>query len=126
MDRASKFIVLVSTAAALVCATSISAAGWGAAWRWTGVCFVGAALISLLIDELAAAIVVGFAYILPALFGGPLAFLLGYNMFWGAVLLGAMLPRSLGAGWAYPRRWKAPLVLWALTIALTWPVVVLR
>jgi hypothetical protein len=36
------------------------------------------------------------------------------------------VPRSLRSGWALPRQWKGPLALWALTIALTWPIVALR
>ena len=52
--------------------------------------------------------------------------LLYYGTIWAAAFLGAMAPRSLRSAWAVPRRWKAPLILWAVTIAVTWPIVALR
>ena len=36
------------------------------------------------------------------------------------------MPRGVRSGWGFPGRWKAPLVLWALVLALSWPIIVLR
>jgi hypothetical protein len=41
-------------------------------------------------------------------------------------LCGAMMPRGVRSEWGFPGRWKAPLVLWALVLALSWPIIVLR
>ena len=77
--------------------------------------------------EFAAALVLLFAYIFPAvmiLVHGR--FYAEYGVVWMAAILGAIVPRSARSGWAVPLPWKAPLILWALTVSLAWPVVVLR
>jgi hypothetical protein len=45
---------------------------------------------------------------------------------WLMPLLGALVATSRDGGFAFPARMKLPLALWALVIALSWPVVVLR
>ena len=37
-----------------------------------------------------------------------------------------MAPRALRSGWSVPARWRGALTLWALTVALAWPIVALR
>ena len=67
-----------------------------------------------------------FSYIFPAViiltYG---RFYTEYGVVWTAAVLGAMAP-AVRSGWAVPLPWRAPLILWALTVALSWPIVVLR
>src|SRR3954449_9640102 len=127
MEYATKLLVIVSMAGAIALETVVTAGLWPALLPMTMAAFVVAAAISVAYDELCAAIVLAFAYVVPALIlvvHGNL--LLYYGHVWSAALLGAMLPKSVRGGWSIPRRWVVPLVLWALTIALTWPIVALR
>jgi len=76
---------------------------------------------------MSAGIVLFFTYLMPQLFTvlhGD--FFWAYGTVWSAALLGVVAPRSIRTSWAIPGRWKAPLILWALTTALTWPVVAFR
>jgi len=43
-----------------------------------------------------------------------------------ACILGIILAKPNLHIWHFPREWKIPLVLWALTVALSWPIVFLR
>ena len=127
MEYATKRLVIVSMAAAIALETLIMARSWPELLPLTLGAFVLAAAVSLAFDAVGAAAVLLFAYLMPALIvavHGKL--LLYYGTIWSAAFLGAMVPRSVRSEWAFPGRWKAPLVLWAISIALTWPVVALR
>src|SRR3954467_15883607 len=127
MEHATKLVVIASMAAAIALETLVTAGVWPALLPITAAAFIGAVLISVAFDEACAAVVLVFAYVMPALVltvHGNL--LLYYGHVWSAALLGVTIPRSVRAGWGIPARWDAPLVLWALVIALTWPVVALR
>src|SRR4051812_10780230 len=127
MEHATKLVVIASMAAAIALETLVTAGVWPALLPITAAAFIGAVVISVAFDEVCAAVVLVFAYVMPALVltvHGNL--LLYYGHVWSAALLGVTIPRSVRAGWGIPARWAAPLVLWALVIALTWPVVALR
>ena len=127
MAYATKLLVIVSMAGAIALETRVTAGLWPALPPLTIAAFVVAAAISVGYDEACVAVVLAFGYVMPALIllvHGNL--LLYFGHVWSAALLGAILPRSLRTGWALPPRWMAPLVLWALTIALTWPIVAMR
>jgi hypothetical protein len=127
MERTTKRVTFVSMMAAVVIESSFVSYGWPAVWPLTIAVFVIAACIAWIAKELAAALVLVFAYIYPALMilvHGR--FYAEYGVVWMAAILGAMAPRSAWSQWAVPRPWKAPLILWALTVSLAWPVVVLR
>jgi hypothetical protein len=127
MEYATKLLVIVSLASAIALETVVMARSWPELVPLTLGAFVLAAAISLAFDEVSVAVVLFFAYLMPALIvavHGKL--LLYYGSIWSAAFLGAMFPRSVRSAWAFPGRWKGPLVLWAISIALTWPVVALR
>ena len=127
MERAAKIVTLVSTLAAVGLASWFVSDGWWLVWPLTLAAFFGAAGVALFADEAAAAFAMVFAYIFPAAiiltYG---RFFAEYSVIWMAAVLGALAPRSVRARWGIPRRWRAPLVLWALTVAAAWPIVVLR
>ncbi|MCS7312941.1 MAG: O-antigen ligase family protein [Acidobacteria bacterium] len=68
----------------------------------------------------------GLLYIVPGLFYA--IFRVAYFPFlpWLAGVLGLTLTGSDVRRWHLPRAWKVPIALWGLTVALSWPVVVLR
>jgi hypothetical protein len=45
---------------------------------------------------------------------------------WSAVFGGALLGRLRCRGWTLPPAWQVPLGVWAVTIAVTWPLIALR
>ena len=127
MERAAKLATLFSMIAAVGLAGWFVSDAWARIWPLTIAAFFIAACVALVADEVAAALVMVFAYVFPAAIIMTYGrFYAEYGVIWMAALLGALTPRSLRAGWAVPPRWRAPLILWALTIATAWPVVVLR
>jgi len=127
MEYATKLIVIVSMAGAIALETFVTAGVWPALVPLTLAAFVIAAAIGIVYDDVSAAIVVAFGYVMPALIlvvHGQL--LLYFGHVWSAALLGAILPRSVRSGWAVPQRWRAAVALWGVTIALTWPIVAFR
>jgi hypothetical protein len=127
MERVTKLLVIGSMAAAISLEAVLGARLWPAVQPLTIGSFVAAAGLSLVFEEVSAGAVLFFTYLMPQLFTvlhgdffGP------YGTVWSAALLGVVAPRSIRSSWAVPGRWKAPLILWALTIAVTWPVVAFR
>ena len=74
------------------------------------------------------AVVVGAGPILPALLAASLhvAALNAFYTVWLAALFGAMLPGMPRDRWELPRAWRIPLGVWALTLSLAWPVLIVR
>ena len=106
---------------------------WLRAPEWRGLPTVTAvaAIIGLLAGRTAPRPAAGFTlaagYLVPVLF----AVLLGrfydpYLVVWMAALLGVIVACSPLKSWSLPSSWQAPIALWGLVIALSWPVVVLR
>src|SRR2546427_6452716 len=126
VDHITKLVVLTSMTTALVIEAVLMARGWPAILPLTIATLATSCAVSLRVADQAAAFVLLFTYTFPAIvfaFHGRFEF--GYMTIWVAALLGIMLP-GLRKGWALAAPWRAPLVLWALTVALTWPVVALR
>lgn len=49
-----------------------------------------------------------------------------YFLVWSAALTGVIAGDRDRWAWAYPRGWRLALVLWALTVAVAWPITALR
>ena len=127
MAYGTKLLVIVSVSAAILLETVLAGRAWPGLITWVIVSFLAAASLSVALGDRSASVVIFFTYLTPALvFVLNGSFNLGYGGPWMAALLGAMLPRSISSPWTIPGRWRAPLILWALVIALTWPVVVFR
>jgi hypothetical protein len=127
MELVTKLIVIVSMAAAISLGAFLAARAWGELLPLTIGSFLAAGCLSLAFEEVAAGVVLFFTFLMPAAFmvlHGD--FFWSYGTVWSAALLGVVAPRSVRCPWAFPRRWKVPLVLWALTIAFTWPIVAFR
>jgi hypothetical protein len=127
LDYATKLIVILSVAGAVVLEAFLAARAWPNLLPLTIASFVVAAGATFFVGELSTAVVLFLTYLMPAVFlvtrGDASVF---FGTIWLAALLGTTVPKSVHAPWSFPARWKVPLVLWAVTIALTWPVVVLR
>ena len=69
----------------------------------------------------------GAYYLVPAMFIIPLGVVPpGHWVVWMAPLGGAILATTPMRRWALPAPLKLPLAFWALVVATTWPIVVLR
>jgi hypothetical protein len=127
VDYATKLLVILSIATAIFLEAYVAARAWPNQLPLTIAAFCVGAGLSVVFTELVVAIVLVFIYLMPGLLlvahGDYSVF---YGTLWLAALLGAIVPRSVRRAWAFPGRWKSFLVLWALTIATTWPVVVMR
>jgi O-antigen ligase/polysaccharide polymerase Wzy-like membrane protein len=127
IDRLTKLLVFVSMAVAVVLEASLMAPGWRPVLPLTIIALALFSLISWWYPALAASLVLILTYTFPALIFVILGrFEYGTTTPWVAALLGVMTPMALRRGWALPGRWRTPLVLWALTVAVLWPIVALR
>ena len=112
---------------ALAIESYIAAEAWRTLWPLTIGVFALAAALAVVKEDIAVATVLFFAFTFPAVFllaRGRFAW--ETDVVWMAAVLGAIFPRAARTGWAVPIRWRTPLVLWALTLAMTWPIVALR
>lgn len=67
------------------------------------------------------------AYIYPALFLATRGtFVPAYNVIWLAGLFGGIVASAPRLRWHLPAAWQLPLALWALSVALVWPIVAAR
>lgn len=126
MERATKLLVVVWTCVALAADAWLLRHPWPALPLLAAGALVGAALATAL-DRRAVGIVLVFAYVFPALIAiAHGTFHVDFTVIWLAALLGAMLPDALRTEWHLPVGWRAPLVCWALVIAVATPIVVCR
>ena len=127
MERATKLIVIVSAALALSLEIDIASVGYAPLLPVGIGAFVVSAILAVLVGDLVTSLILLMSYFVPVLaltLTG--SFYFGHFAVWQAALFGALIPRSLRSDWAFPDAWKAPLVLWALSLALSWPIVVGR
>ena len=68
------------------------------------------------------------AYWVPVLFvmAARRPFLPSFFAIWSGALVGLLLGDRDRLTWSFPERWRLPLMLWTLTIALGWPLIALR
>jgi hypothetical protein len=124
MSRSTKILVIGSNLIALwLTATFVTPpllvpAITAFAVSWLAGVFLGRVVTSVVLFAM---------YLVPSAcflwFGG---FMYWHYTIWLAALCGSMLPRAFESAWAFPLRFNAPLMLWALVLALSWPIVVLR
>lgn len=127
MSRISKGFVLASLVAAGALQAWIPSRSWPMLPLLVAAATVGAFVAGRVAPRLAPAAVCVFAYVGPAVFLATVGrYTLSYLLIWLGAVFGLMLSTPGTLSWAYPRRWRFPLVLWALTVAAVWPIVALR
>ena len=126
MERVSRLIVTGSIALAGV--THAWLVNWQPGVRLAaGVAFVAMFVLARVNLRIALAAVLGLTFVAPALlatiFGTP-----EYHQIivWLAGLAGVLLAQRDSQRWHVPANWTTPLALWALVVAVTWPIVAMR
>lgn len=126
MERVTKAIVVLSAVIALWVMIHFVSRGFPALFLVTIATCVIAGVLSVLIGDLALSGILFLTCVTPSLFLVLTGDATYHFMPWLAALLGFLIPKSLGTGWSFPARWKGPLILWSLCVALSWPIVVAR
>ena len=127
MIRISKGFVIASLVAAGAVQAWVASRNWPTLPLLVAATTVGALVAGRAAPRLAPAAICVFAYVVPAAViaaGGRYTW--EHLLMWLGAVLGLMLSTPGILSWAYPRRWRFPLVLWALTVAAVWPIVALR
>lgn len=127
MERATKIIVFASLLAALTTEVWLLRPAWPNSALLTLGAFFGSLAAFLSFGDVVVVIILPLAYVLPIGF----RFLAGHWdatlwLPWLAALAGVVVPRALDSRWRFPNPWKAPLLLWALVVAMSWPIVAAR
>ena len=125
-EGVSKVVCLLSALVALSALSVLARPVVPGLPLWTGVALAGGFLLGRWLRGQALAPWMVLLYVTPGLFYA--AFRTAYFPFlpWLAGALGGLLGSTDVRRWHLPAVWKMPLVLWALTLALTGPVVALR
>ena len=127
MNRATKLIVIMSNLAAVWLLARQVGPGLAPILVPTLLAFAVSCAAAALAGDIVTTVILSLVYAVPALcFAWFNSFSYAYYAIWMAALCGAMMPRGARSTWAFPERWRAPLVLWALCLALSWPIIVLR
>jgi len=127
VEVVSKAVVLASLAAAVACEAWLGRP----AWNYLPQAVALAALAGILGGRFApwstSAAVLFFTYTTPVVFALTLhRFQLEFLLVWSAALTGVVVGDAGRWRWSYPRRWRFALILWAVTVALAWPLTALR
>ncbi len=127
MERLTKRIVVVSTIGALSLLVYLVGRGSSQIFSTAVAAFVLSCALSIVAGDLALSVILPITCFIPALF----LVLTGVSNLWDfspwiAALLGFLMPQNLRAGWSFPSRWKAPLILWSVSLALSWPIIAAR
>lgn len=125
-ETVSKAVCLISALAAVSALSFLAKPVVPAMPFLVGVALAGGFLLGRFFRERGWVPWLGLLYMVPGLF--YTAFRVAYFPFlpWLAGVLGVVLAGSDVRRWYVPTAWKVPIALWALTVALSWPVVVLR
>ncbi len=126
MERATKIFVLAWTAAALAGEVYLVGLNLPSLVTLSTMAFVSSAFLVWL-DRRMVGLVLAATFVFPAVFrivyGRYHPF---YAVLWMAAFFGAMAPALSGTSWRIPLRWRAPLVLFALTVVASASLVVWR
>ena len=127
LERVAKTSVVASAVAALLFEAYLGGREWSSLVPVTLVVLVGAFAVGRYSTGASSWIALLSAYIFPILFQIVLGrFQNSYHVVWMATLLGAVVARMSLTSWAFPPRWKIPLVYWALVVSVSWPLVIMR
>jgi len=127
LNRATKIAVIVSNLVAVWLLAREVSRGVPPILGPTLLAFAVSLALAAIAGDIVVSIVLLLIYFVPALcFAWFSSFFFSYYAIWMAALCGAMMPRGARARWGFPDQWQAPLVLWALVLALSWPIIVLR
>jgi hypothetical protein len=127
MSLFTKRVVLCSNLFALWIIAELVSRGFPPILNPTITAFVASLVLAWVVGDLAVSVVLATLYFFPALcYAWFNAFNFSYYTIWLTALVGAMLPKSARSRWAFPGRFGPPLVLWALVLASSWPILLLR
>ena len=127
-ERLSKTATLAAIALALPLHLWIDpAVGWTLRVV-AAIAFIAAVMCGRRWGSTTVAVATGAGPILPALLAASVhvAAINAFYTVWLAALFGALLPLTPRNRWELPRPWRIPLGVWALTLSLAWPVLIIR
>ncbi len=124
-ETCTKVVVIISTVIAELTHNGLAARETSFLPLTSGLALVGTLLVARRFPHQVLCLVLVLLYIMPGLIFLP------FHQFFHSIpstacLLGVMLSALNLRAWYLPRQWKFPLVLWALIVALSWPIIFLR
>jgi hypothetical protein len=123
----TRLLVVVSLLAAIAGESWLSRAAWTYLPHAVGVAALAGFLGGRFARSSTVATILFLTYLAPTVAVLTLGrFTVPYLLVWSAALTSCIASGNDGWQWAYPRPWRFPLVLWALTVAVAWPITALR
>src|SRR5215831_1900460 len=127
-ERVTKQLVVASTAAAIPLHLFVDPAASVLLQMLTAAAFVASFACARVWRAPAIGVVAALASIAPVILAAIVR-VDALNLFSTvslAALFGAMLPNVAWDRWTFPSSWRAPLAIWGVTLALAWPVMIVR
>jgi len=126
--RAARWFVLASALAGIGTEMWLGSREWPLLQWLPLVLFLAFAAIARVHEGLAFALPLSVALIVPVLFVVWVGhYFPAYLIIWFAAMLGAAIgARGSWRGWSLPSAWVLPLGLWAMVVAVGWPIVIAR
>jgi hypothetical protein len=127
LEPATKAVALASLLLAVVYESWLGRAGWGNLPVVTASAVVAGLIGGRRAPFGTSAVILCFTYVSPVVFRLWLGhFSVEHLLVWSGALTGLLLGDRDRLTWAYPARWRFPLILWALAVAVVWPITALR
>jgi hypothetical protein len=124
---ATKALALASLVGALGCGAWVAQPSWHLLPHAVAIAGLAGLGGGLLAPWSTAGAILALTYTAPvlvlAVFG---RFGVEFLLPWSAALTGLLLADRERWTWSYPRTWHVPLVIWALAVAVAWPITALR
>jgi hypothetical protein len=127
LEPATKAVALASLVLAVAYESWLGRIGWGGLPLLTASAAVAGLIGGRLAPLRTSALILVFTYVSPVVFRLWLGhFSIEHLLVWSAALTGLLLGDRDRLSWAYPARWRFPLIFWALAVAIVWPITALR
>ena len=127
MERATKAVVFASLLVAMAVQAALVSRLWPPITTLTIAMFGASCAAAVWLGDVALGAILLSTCLVPATFLTSIhVWDASFWLPWLAAIAGAIAPRNLGRTWNVPSAWKPPLIVWALTIAVSWPIVAVR
>ena len=127
LEPATKALVLGSLVLAVACESWLGRPEWASLPTFVALAACAGLIGGRLAPWTTSAGILFFTYLTPVILFRLIGrFSTDFFLIWSAAVTGLLVGDRDRWTWAYPSAWRFPLVLWAVAVAVAWPITALR